>query len=165
VRVVVVAAVLALATAGTFRVVDPTLLDPWRLGVPIDRAMLDAHRRAARLHPESSLRHRRLGNLLYFAGDAVGAVRELELAVKALPAVSHKRASAVQRAVVLHDLARASAGAGAEQQRAAAMAEHLRIVTELRDGVRDPHVRGEFDRVLRERSSAGVEGAADSLPD
>ena len=58
----------------------------------------------------------------------------------------------VQRAVALYDLVRVSARSGAGETWALSLREYLRIVTSLRDEVKDPHVRGEFDRVLGERT-------------
>jgi len=151
-RVALAGALLGLAAFGSFRVMDPTLLDPFRVAMPVDRALVDANRRAARENPNSSLRHRRLGNLLFVIGEGKPGVRELELALKALPEDSGKRTIEVQRAVVLQDLTRASARSGAGETWALSLREYLRVVRALRDEVQDPHVRAEFDRVLAERT-------------
>jgi hypothetical protein len=152
-RIVLVTAVLGLASYGTYRVVDPTLLDPFRVAIPLDRALVDAYRQAAIENPDSSLRHRRLGNLLFLIGEGKAGVHELELAVQALPKDSGRREIDVQRAVALHDLARASARTGAGETWALSQREYRRVVAALRDAVQDPHVRGEFDRVLAEGSN------------
>ena len=150
-RVALVTAVLGLVSYGTYRVVDPTLLDPFRVAIPLDRALVDAYRRAARENPDSSLRHRRLGNLLFMIGEGKAGVHELELAVQTLPKDSGRREIEVQRAVALHDLARASARTGAGETWSLSLREYLRVVAALRDEVQDPHVRGEFERILVER--------------
>jgi hypothetical protein len=152
--VAVAALVLGFGIGWTYWVVDPTVLDFRRLGVPVDLENLQAHRKAVLLHPDSSVRHRRLGTLLLYAGDAEGAARELTEALRALPSDSDRPKIAVQRAIALFDLARASAYAGDAKQSDAALGEHLRIVEGLRDRARDPHVRHEFDRVIAERNPA-----------
>ena len=151
-RVALTVAVLGIAAYGTFRLLDPTLLDPFRAGVPVDRALVDAHHRAVRENPESSLRHRRLGNLLYVIGQGNAAVQELKKAVQLLPEESGVREIEVQRAVALYDLTRTSARAGEGEIWALSLREYLGIVTALRDQMNDPHVRREFDKVLAERT-------------
>jgi tetratricopeptide (TPR) repeat protein len=151
-RIAIAAIALALGTAGVYGVVDPTVLDLQRLGVPVSREGLEAYRDSASRHPDSSLRHRRLGFLLMYAGEPESAVDELNVALQLLPTETRDVKIAVQRAITAYDLARAYARAGDHQRSLAALRQHLSIVNELRGRVLDPYVRREFDAVIAERT-------------
>jgi len=143
---------LVLGIAVTYRIVDPTLLDPQRLGVAVNHESLQAYRDGASRHPGSSLRQRRLGVILMYAGDPLGAMDALTEALEALPAGTGDVEVSVQRAVTLFDLARASARAGEHERSLQALRDHLSLVNALRGRARDPFVRREFDAVIAERS-------------
>jgi hypothetical protein len=152
-RLVAVVGLLLVCVGMTFWAADWTLVDPWRMGVPIGGDAVEAYRAAVLAEPESPARQRRLAEVLLQRGDWHGAAEEFETALRLLPERGDASAD-VLRTTLLFQLSRARAGSGDRALARETLNRHLDALRTLRDHMKsdDAFVRREFERTLLSRT-------------